>query len=291
MKITHTARAWTLLAVSTALGGMSAWAIERHLDQKTHEIKRTEQGEQARRLVAAHAIEAGATLQLTDIAARDIPLRWADPDSIPTTEVSRVVGMQATTALAAGQSLLNAHLSVRGEAGLATRLAPGKRAVTIPVDQVSSVSGMLSPGDLIDLYVSFDHQGRRMTAPLLSDVQVLATGRQVGLSGDGGSAQSADYGTVTLETTPAQAVKLVAARQGGSITAVLSTANSDPAVGSGAAASRRGGHLAGLLGFEQPQAPVPVPVIYGDRLMATDFVDIGEREPAARSLANGQAHE
>ena len=210
MKLTQTGRVWALLAVSTALGGMAAWAIDRHLDHKTREIERAEQGQQVARVVAAHAIEAGTILQLSDLAMRDIPLRWVDPDSIATTEVARVVGMQATASLAAGQPILNAHVAPRSEAGLATRLAPGKRAVTIPVDQISSLSGMLSPGDVIDLYVSFEHRGRRLTAPLLSEVQVLATGRQVASADEVAGARSSEYATVTLETTSAEAVKLVA---------------------------------------------------------------------------------
>ena len=57
MKLTQTGRVWALLALSTALGGMAAWAIDRHLDHKTREIERAEQGQQVTRVVAARAIE------------------------------------------------------------------------------------------------------------------------------------------------------------------------------------------------------------------------------------------
>ena len=289
MKLTQTGRVWALLAVSTALGGLAAWAIDRHLDHKTREIERAEQGQQVARVVAAHAIEAGAILQLSDLAMRDMPLRWVDPDSIATTEVARVVGMQATAPLAAGQPILNAHVAPRSEAGLATRLAPGKRAVTIPVDQISSLSGMLSPGDVIDLYVSFEHRGRRLTAPLLSEVQVLATGRQVASADEVAGVQPSEYATVTLETTSAEAVKLVAARQDGAITAVLSTQGAQGGNSrSDGAAARGAGHLAGLLGLEQPGAPAPIPVIYGDRLMSVEPADPIDAESGAPDSATWQ---
>ena len=289
MKLTQTGRVWALLALSTALGGMAAWAIDRHLDHKTREIERAEQGQQVTRVVAARAIEAGAILQLSDLAMREIPLRWVDPDSIATTDVARVVGMQATAPLAAGQPILSAHVAPRSEAGLATRLAPGKRAVTIPVDQISSLSGMLSPGDVIDLYVSFEHRGRRLTAPLLSEVQVLATGRQVASADEVAGVQPSEYATVTLETTSAEAVKLVAARQDGAITAVLSTQGVQGGNSrSDGPAARGAGHLAGLLGLEKPGAPAPIPVIYGDRLMPIEPGDPIDAESGAPESATGQ---
>ena len=117
MKLTQTSRVWALLAISTALGGIAAWAIDRHLEHKTREIERSEQGQQVARLVASRAIEAGATLHLSDLAMRDIPSRWADPDSIATEDVARVVGMRATADLAAGQPILNVHIAPPAEAG------------------------------------------------------------------------------------------------------------------------------------------------------------------------------
>ena len=272
MKFTQAGRAWALLSVSTVLGGIAAWAIDRHLDDKTREIERAGRGEQVTRVVAARAIDPGSILELSDLAMRDMPERWVDPDSIAPTDVARVLGMQATAALVAGQPILSAHVAPRSEAGLATRLGPGKRAVTIPVDQISSLSGMLSPGDRIDLYVSFEHRGKRLTAPLLSEVQVLATGRQVAPADEIAGARSSEYATVTLETSSAEAVKLVAARQDGAITSVLST----PGSGAGnsrpeGVAARGAGHLAGLLGLEQHGTPAPIPVIYGDRLMPLEL--------------------
>ncbi|MEI6116567.1 MAG: Flp pilus assembly protein CpaB, partial [Burkholderiales bacterium] len=166
---------------------------------------------------------------------------------------------------------------------------PGKRAVTIPVDQISSLSGMLGPGDVIDLYVSFEHRGRRLTAPLLSEVQVLATGRQVASADEVAGAQPSEYATVTLETTSAEAVKLVAARQDGAITAVLSTQGAQGGNSrSDGAAARGAGHLAGLLGLEQPGAPAPIPVIYGDRLMSVEPADPIDAESGAPDSATWQ---
>src|SRR5690606_40878568 len=127
---------------------------------------------------------------------------------------------------------------------------PGRRAIALPVDQINSVSGLLQPGDLIDLYVSFEYQRRQVTAPLLQGVLVLATGRSTRL--DDGT-EGAAFSTVTLDAAPEDVVKLVAARQGGRITAILRHPD-DFKTDSRAVR----GDLAALLGVQQ--AP-PVPQI------------------------------
>src|SRR5690606_19692375 len=143
------------------------------------------------------------------------------------------------------------------------KVRTGRRAITIPVDAINSVSGMLVPGDLIDLYVSFEYRRKRITAPLLQGVLVLATGsdsRQAGVEGD--ADQGAAFSTVTLDTAPEEAARLVAARQAGTITALLRHPGD-------AKTSNKGvqGDLATLLGIAKP---IPVTrtrpaVIYGDQ--------------------------
>lgn len=138
------------------------------------------------------------------------------------------------------------------------QLAPGRRAITLPVDQVNSLSGLLQPGDLIDLYVSFDHRRKRLTAPLLQGVLVLATGRET-RANEAGAEESA-YSTVTLDAAPEDVVKLVAARQAGTLNAILRHPGD-------ARADRRAARvdLAALLGVgDPPRAPARRAVIlYG----------------------------
>ncbi len=68
---------------------------------------------------------------------------------------------------------------------LAASLLPGERAITIPVDQVSGVSGYVTAGDHVDIYATFTVPGAGKggerkadikTYMLLSNVKVLRTG-------------------------------------------------------------------------------------------------------------------
>ena len=117
---------------------------------------------------------------------------------------------------------------------------------------------------------------------------MLATGRQVVSADEIAGARPSEYATVTLETTSAEAVKLVAARQDGAITAVLSTQGVHGENSRSAGATVRGaGHLAGLLGLEQTGAPAPIPVIYGDRLMPVESVEPSDDASGSPDRANG----
>src|SRR3546814_17633902 len=77
--------------------------------------------------------------------------------------------------LRGGDAVLEVHTTGQDHAAFSSHLSAGRRAISMPVDAINSVSGLLQPGDLIDLYVSFESQRRHITAPLLQVVLVLAT--------------------------------------------------------------------------------------------------------------------
>ena len=177
-------RAWLLIGLSLVFGGISAFAIDRHLTAKTEEIELRNRVALAARVVAAHDLKRGTVLQLSDLATRDIPVQWLIPDAIEVENVLLASGKQLNADVLAGQPILGLYLSDRVSPALSTKLEPGRRAITIPVDQINSMSGLLNPTDQIDLYVSFEHHGKRVTASLLSGVQVLATGHHTAAPSD-----------------------------------------------------------------------------------------------------------
>ncbi|MBF9034088.1 Flp pilus assembly protein CpaB [Rhodobacterales bacterium HKCCE2091] len=60
------------------------------------------------------------------------------------------------------------------DAGVASRLARGMRAVAIRVDVTSGVSGFLRPGDRVDVYWSGSSRGEDVTRLIRSNVQIIA---------------------------------------------------------------------------------------------------------------------
>ncbi len=261
IKIRKVNKSWILMSVSMVFGLLSVWAIDRHLEAKTEEIASKARVSKVVRIVAARDLTRGALLTLDDLATHSFPKDWITSDAIGADEAEILIGKQLNVELKAGQLLHQANVSEKSIAALASRLDAGQRAITIPVDQINSLSGLLSPSDVIDLYVSFEHQGKRVTSPLLTGVEVLATGSDLSACEPGSGSRQSAYATVTLVMSPDEAVKLVAARQSGTLTAVLSQATERDLVSR--IAEPQAGHLAGLLGLEKPSQAVPI--MYGDR--------------------------
>jgi len=250
-----------LMLLACICGGAAIWAAQGYLQRQTQQIEAMHRVPTVERVVAAHDLPAGTRLDAALLALRAVPRDVAPSDSLSASEAASLLGTVLRTPLRAGDMIVAAHTQAApAHAGFSSKLAQGRRAVTLPVDVVNAVSGLLQPGDLIDLYVSFDHQRRRVTAPLLQGVQVLATGSLTEVP----EAQAAmpGYATITLDVAPEDAVKLVAARQAGTLTAMLRSPYDDQ---SSRKAAR--GDLAQLLGLvsDRPAAPRRPVVLYGNR--------------------------
>lgn len=117
---------------------------------------------------------------------------------------------------------------------LAQMVNQNERAVSIPVDQTSSVTGLVEPNDHVDILGTFtfpsvkgDPQQDTVTLTILQNVTVLAVGRdtaqglaEAGLVGSG-PRKNASYSTVTLLVSPKEAEMLVFALQKGRLTLTL----------------------------------------------------------------------
>mgnify|MGYP003583562983 CR=1 FL=1 len=214
-------RSMAMLAVALLAGLFAAWAARQHIQGRILQIEAQAKVPTAQRVVAAYDLPSGTKLGPEHIAVRQFPAGMISSDSVAPERFSELTGHVLLAPLRAGDLILPVHTVLAHNTPFSTRLAEGRRAITIPVDAINSVSGLLEPGDLVDLYVSFEYQRRRITAPLLLGVLVLATGATTQYVHAPASARPGGYSTVTLDTSPEDAVKLVAARQSGTITALL----------------------------------------------------------------------
>lgn len=273
-------RALLVWGIALISGVFAALAAQAHLEQKVRQLEAAASVPMVTRIVAAFDLPAGTLLDMVHLATRAYPRALVSSDTLAVEHLSLVAGQQLLVPLRAGDLIVPAHTRRTGRAPFSSQLGQGRRAITMPVDAINSVSGLLMPGDLIDLYVSFDYQRRRITAPLLQGVLVLATGLNTGGSEDTASQAAATglggYATVTLDTSPEDAVKLVAARQSGVITSVLRRPDDEMATRKAVR-----GDLASLLGVARPPpaqtTPKRAPVIYG----STGKVSVPGLSPSA----------
>lgn len=248
-------------AAALCAGSLAAWAMHVQVTQRLAQIDADARVPMVSRVVAAFDLDAATVLEGVHVAVREIPAAYAASDTLTPEDFAQLTQPLLAVPLKQGDAISAVHLKPRSALPLASRILSGRRAVTIPVDDLSSLSGLLKSGDFIDLYVSFDHEGRHVTAPLLQGVRVLAIGQdEDGMPRSASMAHGA-FSTVTLDVSPEDALKLVAARRNGTMSAILRRDSDDRVVG---AATR--GDLAALLGLETDQpAPVrDVPVLYGN---------------------------
>lgn len=247
-------RKMAVLLLALAAGLVAAWAVREHVRQRVDTLADEHREAMVSRLVAARDLPAGTELTPAHLAIRDIPAQWAPAASIEPRDGDSVLGTRLGVALAQGDPVLSGCLA-RASASppaLAARLDPGERALQVPVADLGTMADLLRVGDLVDIYVSFPHRGREVTAPLLQGLRVLAV---PDASGGTGPAQ------VMLAATPTQAMRYLAARRTGTLTALLRNRADTARIPEGPASD-----LASLIGLapESPREPAVV-ILYGDR--------------------------
>ena len=106
--------------------------------------------------------------------------------------------------------------------GVAALISPRKRAVAINVDKTIGVSGLVQPGNRVDVLVTLA-SGKTftpVTKTILENILVLAVGRETEEK-FGKREKPAPADVITLEVTPEEAEKLALASTGGKLLLAL----------------------------------------------------------------------
>ncbi|HPE03069.1 MAG TPA: Flp pilus assembly protein CpaB [Thauera sp.] len=248
-----------ILAVATLFGLGAAWLAARYLEERASEIELRQQGQMGRAVVAKTDLAVGTPLTHDLVAIREVPVEWLHSSAITPEQFERAAGAVLAQPARGGEPLVWSQLEERRPASLSAHLAPGRRATTIPVDETSSLSGLLRPGDRIDLLATVQRDKQHLTMPLLQGVRVLATGSRTRPGEDVGAGDplGGTFGTLTLDLSEEEATRLVAARALARLTAVLRNPQdirTAPLLRTDALA---------LLGLAPAPTAGGVPVIYG----------------------------
>jgi pilus assembly protein CpaB len=253
-------------ALPLVLGVATVFGVHHYLTERIQAIDDQAQQSMVNKIVAVAALPAGTVVSIEDLAIRDMPSAWVGPDSFDPDDVQLIEGLVLLQDVVAGQPLTRTILASPKPAALTEKLSPGRRAITIPVDHVSSLSGQLDVGDVIDVYVTFPHEGQRVTTLLVNAVKVLSTDRP--LVANNLNMAEDSVSSVTLDVSAKQAVKLVSANQGGVLSAVLRldhSRGSSPSVSESFDQTQAANHLPGFVGLSPSLDADPMPqIIYGD---------------------------
>jgi pilus assembly protein CpaB len=217
-------RNWLMLGGAIVLGIIATGLSQRVLHNHMVEIDEHERSlhKMITVVVAKKDLQRGELIQPSVFAKREIPADYVHASSVDPSHFRQYVGQRLGAPLKQGEALLKVHLEPNTVVFSST-LENGNRALTTEVDEVNSISGMLRPSDHIDLMATAHGSSRssqtETTFPLLTNVQVLATG-QVTRKAEG-TTQARMYTTITLSVSPEDAERIVVAKNSGKLTAVL----------------------------------------------------------------------
>ena len=185
------------LIIGVVLAILSAVLVKVYLDQRTEHIQGqarkaiTEiQKNQTAVLVARQDIAKGELIDSTMLEAATVPNQYVVSQAV--TSFDRIAGMAAIAPIPRGEQIsLTKLMPARAAATTSLSMATpvGKRAITIPVDNISSLGGMIKPGDYVDLLgtapvpvQTADGKTRtqEITLVVFQNVLVLAVGRELG---------------------------------------------------------------------------------------------------------------
>ena len=185
-------------------------------------------GATQRVVIASKDILEMATVDESMLELVDVPKEYIQPGALNAPE--EALDLVAAAPMKKGEQVLITKLLTPGPStGLAHQIAPERRAITLPVDEVRGVAKLVRPGDRVDIITALEAQKGGISGPkievktLMQDVPVLATGVNVtnniprvlegGKDGNKGYFKrlsgDTSFGSITLEVNPKEAQDLI----------------------------------------------------------------------------------
>ena len=212
-------KTWIILGVAVLFGALAAWGARSYLSSEIAAVEARSTGAQVAVVVAKVQLQKGDVLSPDTVAIRNVPVDLAHSGALLPSQLDAFDGKVLAFGANSGEMILWSMLEGQKVPTFSARIETGHRAITVPVDEINSISGLLEPGDLIDLLVTTTQKDKKLTFPLLQSVSVMATGQRS--VDDPKSGERRQYSTVTLDATPEQAQSVIEARETGKITALL----------------------------------------------------------------------
>lgn len=223
-----------LLLAALLVGGLAALLMALFAKQKNEETEAV-LGNQVYVVKAARSIAAGTPLTPDVITTELVPEKFLPPNPIMKKDIDIYISTPLAVNVQEGAMILTSDFAVAEVSrDLSSKIPAGERAMSVPVDAISGISGLLTPGDRVDVLGTFpvtdkdelvpDAQGQDsvgfVTMTLLQNVTLLAVGRQLSNVGQSDNREGI-YNTVTMSLTVAESELLTIAQTRGKLMLLL----------------------------------------------------------------------
>jgi pilus assembly protein CpaB len=172
-------------------------------------------------VAASVDVDAGVVLTEENVRLVDVPASLVPETAMR--KLEDVYQRPMKSPISAGEWILASRVGERGERGAVANIPEGWAAVTIPVDATTTHSGMLQPGNQIDLLLTYrDQEGNsdiQRTLAVLEFVEVFAVDARIyGTEAEGEEGQARN---ITLLVTPDQARAVTLAGNSGKLSTIM----------------------------------------------------------------------
>ncbi|HEX4949701.1 MAG TPA: Flp pilus assembly protein CpaB [Blastocatellia bacterium] len=208
-------RRFVLALVASAVFGLLAIWVFRSMLQTA--VDKAREGVPNQIVFATTKIPAGTTI--TPQHVKMVPYSTSSLPEGAIRSTQDVIGKIAQTDLEANLPVRAQNIATTKDSRLPLVIRPGYRAMSIRVDEATSVSGFATPGSIVDVQavITPSANSKPVAKTIVQYLRVLATGRETQAS----EAQGKMGNTVTLEVTPAQAGMLNLAMREGTLSLIL----------------------------------------------------------------------
>lgn len=186
-------------------------------------------------VVAAYNIPAGTPLSRDMLKTRTVPGQFLPANPLLARDIDIYLGQAVAQDIEADAMIMTSDFATMELARtLAGRIPTGERAMTIPVDAITGIAGLLRPGDRVDILGTFPVHGEDdlipeagsdavgyVTLSLLQNVTLLAVGQEISEVGARDASSRGMYSNVTLSLTPNEAELIVISQTRGNLQLLL----------------------------------------------------------------------
>jgi pilus assembly protein CpaB len=171
-------------------------------------------------MAAERDLVLGATIKKTDV--KPVGVLEKDIPSGAIFAADQVVGRVVLLPISKNEPLTTMRVSsVNGADAITSSIPAGYRAVSVPINDVSGVSGLVQPGSKVDvLFTRPGNMAEAITSTILQNIKVLAVGRSL-FPNQAVDPKAAKMPVAALLVTPEQAQKLELAKNEGKISLSL----------------------------------------------------------------------
>ncbi len=229
-------RTWLMLFAAIVMALAAAWLTKQYLDVREQRIQeelasKARGGPTVKVVVPVKNFLGGNAITGDMVAGRNIPADLVSQDMITPETFDNYSGSKLLRNVERGRPLRTTDIEEKGK-DFSDLLELGTRAITIEIDELNSISQMVRPGNLVDLFLIMpdlsDLSGNNQQITLLMQrLKVIATGQTVRKADTlaaptpGVPQGVVRYSNLTFEVSPDQAARIALAQQLGRIRAVL----------------------------------------------------------------------